>query len=50
MRLSRGAAKLARAWPCGHVTIEGATGVMTVPLKDMDDNVLWSRKLDPVKP
>ena len=29
--------------------IDGATGVMTVSLKDMDDNVLWSKALEPVK-
>lgn len=33
----------------GHVAIEGATGVMTVTLKDIDDNALWSIKLDPQK-
>ena len=33
----------------GHVAIDGATGVMTVSLKDMDDNVLWSKALEPVK-
>jgi alkaline phosphatase D len=33
----------------GHVAVDGATGVMTVTLKDMDDNALWSRKLDPQK-
>jgi alkaline phosphatase D len=33
----------------GHVSIEGTTGVMTVSLKDMHDNVLWSRNLDPAK-
>jgi alkaline phosphatase D len=31
----------------GHVTIEGATGVMTVTLKDVDDRALWSTKLQP---
>ena len=31
----------------GHVAIEGSTGVMTVTLKDMGDNALWSRKLEP---
>ena len=33
----------------GHVAIDGATGVMTVSLKDMDDNVMWSKALEPVK-
>ena len=33
----------------GHVTIEGTTGVMTVTLKDVGDNALWSIKLDPQK-
>ena len=33
----------------GHVAIDGATGVMTVTLKDMEDNALWSTKLDPRK-
>lgn len=33
----------------GHVAIDGATEVMTVSLKDIDDNLLWSRKLDPIK-
>jgi alkaline phosphatase D len=33
----------------GHVSIDGATGVMTVTLKDIDDNALWSRKLEPTK-
>ena len=33
----------------GHVAIEGDTGVMTVSLKDVGDNVLWSRKLEPVR-
>ncbi len=31
----------------GHVAIDGATEVMTVTLKDMADNALWSRKLEP---
>jgi alkaline phosphatase D len=31
----------------GHVAIDGATGVMTVTLKDIDDNALWSTKLEP---
>ena len=33
----------------GHVSIDGATGVMTVSLKDIDDNLLWSKKLEPSK-
>jgi alkaline phosphatase D len=31
----------------GHVAIDGATEVMTVMLKDVDDNALWSRQLEP---
>ena len=31
----------------GHVAIDGATEVMTVTLKDVDDNALWSRQLEP---
>ena len=31
----------------GHVAIDGATGEMTVTLKDVADNALWSRKLEP---
>jgi alkaline phosphatase D len=31
----------------GHVGIEGTTGLMTVTLKDRDDNALWSVKLEP---
>ena len=31
----------------GHVAIEGATGVMTVTLKDVEDRALWSTKLEP---
>ena len=31
----------------GHVAIDGGTEVMTVTLKDIDDNALWSIKLDP---
>ena len=31
----------------GHVAIEGATGVMTVTLKDIDDQALWSTNLEP---
>jgi alkaline phosphatase D len=33
----------------GHVAIDGSTEVMTVTLKDVDDNALWSTALDPVK-
>jgi alkaline phosphatase D len=31
----------------GHVAIDGATEEMTVTLKDVADNALWSRKLEP---
>ncbi len=31
----------------GHVAIDGATGVMTVTLKDVDDRALWSTRLEP---
>ena len=31
----------------GHVAIDGATEVMTVTLKDVDDRALWSTKLEP---
>jgi alkaline phosphatase D len=31
----------------GHVAIDGATEVMTVTLKDIDDRDLWSVKIDP---
>jgi alkaline phosphatase D len=31
----------------GHVAIDGATGVMTVTLKDVNDNDLWSTAIDP---
>ena len=31
----------------GHIAIDGATDVMTVTLKDVGDNSLWSRKLEP---
>jgi alkaline phosphatase D len=31
----------------GHVAIDGATEVMTVTLKDADDQALWSTKLEP---
>jgi len=33
----------------GHVAIDGATEAMTVTLKDVGDNALWSTKLEPVK-
>ena len=31
----------------GHVAIGGATGAMTVTLKDIDDRALWSTTLEP---
>ena len=31
----------------GHVAIDGATGLMTVTLKDVDDRALWSKTLEP---
>ena len=31
----------------GHVAIDGATGVMTVTLKDVDDHALWSTEIEP---
>ena len=31
----------------GHVAIDGASEVMTVTLKDVDDRALWSIALDP---
>jgi alkaline phosphatase D len=31
----------------GHVAIDGATEVMTVTLKDVDDHDLWSTKIEP---
>jgi alkaline phosphatase D len=31
----------------GHVAIDGATEVMTVTLRDVDDNSLWSTALEP---
>jgi alkaline phosphatase D len=31
----------------GHVAIDGATEVMTVTLKDVDDNALWSTAIEP---
>ena len=31
----------------GHVAIDGPTGVMTVTLKDVDDQALWSTQLEP---
>ena len=30
----------------GHVAIDGATGVMTVTLKDWNDQSLWSKQLE----
>ena len=33
----------------GHVAIDGATGLMTVTLKDWDDTALWSKVLEPKK-
>ena len=31
----------------GHIAIDGTTGELSVSLKDQDDTVLWSRKLEP---
>jgi len=31
----------------GHIAIDGATEVMTVTLKDVGDNALWSTKIEP---
>jgi len=31
----------------GHVAIDGATGVMTVTLKDWNDQAVWSKPLEP---
>ena len=31
----------------GQVAIDGATEVMTVTLRDVDDNSLWSTALEP---
>lgn len=31
----------------GHVAIDGATGVMTVTLKDVNDRALWSKAIEP---
>jgi alkaline phosphatase D len=31
----------------GHVAIDGATEVMTVTLKDVEDHDLWSTKIEP---
>ena len=31
----------------GHVAIDGASGVMTVTLKDVDDRALWSTRIAP---
>jgi alkaline phosphatase D len=33
----------------GHVEIDGATGVMTVSLRDINDTLLWSKQLEPVR-
>jgi hypothetical protein len=34
--------------PCiGHVVIDGATEVMTVMLKDIEDRGLWSTRIEP---
>jgi alkaline phosphatase D len=33
----------------GHVAIDGASEVMTVTLKDIDDNALWSTKIEPMR-
>ena len=34
----------------GHVAIDGATGALTVTLKDVADRALWSTTLEPVPP
>jgi alkaline phosphatase D len=34
----------------GHIAIDGATEAMTVTLKDVNDNALWSRLLEPKFP
>jgi alkaline phosphatase D len=31
----------------GHVAVDGASGVMTVTLKDVDDRALWATRLEP---
>jgi alkaline phosphatase D len=31
----------------GHVAIDGATQVMTVTLKDVEDRALWSTRIEP---
>jgi alkaline phosphatase D len=31
----------------GHVSIDGATEVMTVTLKDVDDHDLWATRIEP---
>jgi alkaline phosphatase D len=31
----------------GHVAIDGATEVMTVTLKDVEDRALWSTRIEP---
>jgi len=33
----------------GHVAIDGASGVMTVTLKDVADRALWSVQLEPLR-
>ena len=33
----------------GHVAINGESEVMTVTLKDVDDNNLWSTRIEPQK-
>jgi alkaline phosphatase D len=33
----------------GHVAIDGASEVMTVTLKDMEDRALWSIGLEPAE-
>jgi alkaline phosphatase D len=34
----------------GHMAIDGATGVLTVTLKDVENRALWSVDLDPASP
>jgi alkaline phosphatase D len=34
----------------GHIAIDGATEAMTVTLKDVDDNALWSVRIAPTLP
>jgi alkaline phosphatase D len=31
----------------GHVAIDGATGTLTVTLKDVGDRALWSIQIEP---